>query len=144
MRKKKSHRRPRRLHSRRDVKTSHDMRDVCKCFRNKVHFVNALSSGPHVTDLGKGPLREVDLVVCARGSVSRTIREKCRSQLAESVGQVLVTAERVQKRTTLPSRLSLDGDPEHARCSTMRRVACVPREWMHISATKLCALLGLV
>lgn len=103
------------------------MRDVRKCFRNKVHFVNALSS-PHVTDLGKGPLREVDSVVCARGSVSRTIREKCRSQLTESVGQVLVTAKRIRERTTLPSRLSLDGDPEHARCSIHEKSSvCISR-----------------
>lgn len=133
-----------RLHSRRDVKTSGNVRDVCKCFRNKVHFVSALSSGPHVTDLGKGPLRELDEV----RSLAWVGIEDDPWKMSKSLGvsDRFWWPPRARESYIARSRLSLDGDPERARCSLSPSwgVACASREWMHISATKLCALLGLV
>lgn len=112
----------------RDVKTSRDVRDVRKCFRNKVHFVSALCSGPHVTDLGKGPLRELD-VARARGSLSKTIREKCRSHSECWTG---FGDRRVLERATLLRRSSLDGDPEQDRCFTMRSSVCLANECISV------------
>lgn len=110
------------------VKTSCDMRDVRKCFRNKVHFVSALSSGPHVTDLGKGPLRELN-VARARGSLSKTIHEKCRSHSECRTG---FGDRRELERATLLRRSSLDGDPEQARCFTMRSSVCLANECISV------------
>jgi hypothetical protein len=127
-----------RLHSRRDVKTSHDVR---QCFCNKVHFVRTLSSGPHVTDLGKGPLRELD--AARRAWVGIEEDPVKNAEVTRSVGQVLVTTK-CPGRATLLSCLSLDGDPEQARCSIMRSSMCLANECISVQLNCRCALLELV
>jgi len=112
-----------------NVKTSCDVRDVRKCFRNKVHSVRTLSSGPHVTDLGKGPLRELDAARRAWVGIEEDPMKN--AEVIRSAGQVLVTTK-CPGRATLLSCLSLDGDPEQARCSIMRSSMCLANECISV------------
>lgn len=83
-----------------------------------------LSSGPHVTDLGKGPLWEVDWWFAR---VGRYRERSMKNVEVNSECQTGFGDRQECERATLPSRLSLDGDPEHARCSTMRSSMCLSR-----------------
>jgi len=90
---------------------------------------DSLSSGPHVTDLGKGPLRE--LAAARRAWVGIEEDPAKNAEVTRSVGQVLVTTK-CPGRATLLSCLSLDGDPEQARCSIMRSSMCLANECISV------------